>query len=493
MEEPVNGIRNTFFRDLIKDYLENQRKSFLYRDFWGEKMQELLEEHFPELLRQEPPKPKDAKQLIKGMCGAMKARPEWARGLLLKEDEKRRNIFEELWLNGAGYRAGIITDTEYYLWLTEYLAAHDFFKAGILYSDEDSDKDSDKVERKKTIHGHLWVIPLLMEGLDMDFEKLKEEIKARKNTNDKDEKDLSNEKTTARKKTQARKKDPPNSDTKIALAMLVEQIREDREGVAGRLHNLKYKGEDYLPWLNERLKWLALHIDIREWLRNRGFPLTLGDETDKPKKARNKDVTWQRFVAFADSEEGYDFRRKNGRGWEWGDGVYCLDGDFCRLDTLPEQLGKLMDAHGKAQNEDDDEEPLTYFYLPLAVHLRSGCVFFLAGKSYYEDVYQDVKGKKGDELRAKYQATKARYCFDYLRQDQSPGAMGGSFRLTPSFHLNAGGSYWDMLEKFEDYCTRIGPGTPLHKLHKTNGERPAELPEEFRWAFELPENSPEPV
>ena len=39
-----------------------------------------------------------------------------------KGRKERRDFWEELWLRDAAYRAGLITDTDYYLWLVEYLA-----------------------------------------------------------------------------------------------------------------------------------------------------------------------------------------------------------------------------------------------------------------------------------------------------------------------------------------------------------------------------------
>lgn len=471
MEGPLNGIRSRFFRDLTEDYLRKQKKSFLYRDFWSENMQKLLQEHFPELLEQEPPKPEGAKRLTEQVCESMKARPEWAGGLLLRKVEKGK-LWQALWLNDAGYKAGLITDSEYYMWLVEYLAAHDFFKIGIYYG---------TFENRNALYGYPWVGTLLRKGLGKDVKRLKEEIRSRKRTQDKDERRLS------------------KAETDEALLMLAEQIREDRETVAGRLHDLDHKGKDYLPLLTARLERLALHIDIREWLQNSGYPLKSTDEKSKPQKARKKEVTWRRFTVFCDSADGYDFRRKSGSGWKEDDAVpgnwYVDDRGFCVLDTDEEQLKKLMAAHEKALGR----KRVTRLYIPLAVHTKSGCVFFLAGKSYYEKVYQEYRGngRKGEELWAKFQAAKGRYCFDYLRQDPSAFDMVDderrmipSFRLMPSFHDrvvsddNEVDHYKSGLDEFMSYCEGNERRDMLHTVREYNESVRSDFSSNLLWAFD---------
>ena len=154
MERSVGGLRDRFYRDLTEDYLERQTQSSLYWFFWRESMEELLKESLPCLLSQSPVPgedlsellardfpdflgeedlcPKHGARVIKQLSGEMKKHPLEAERLLLwsQSGKKRWDFWEKLQLNDAGYQAGLITDTEYYLWLIDYLAAH-----GIYYKD----------------------------------------------------------------------------------------------------------------------------------------------------------------------------------------------------------------------------------------------------------------------------------------------------------------------------------------------------------------------
>lgn len=495
MEGAVNGIRRTFFHDLTEDYLEHQTSSFLYRAFWSENMKGLLKAHFPELLGEEPPAPEDAGRLRALLVKAMRERPEWADDLPLRRQswKLRRDFWEELWLNDIGYRAKLITDTEYYLWLARYLAVHDvYYKTNIYYY---KGTHRDRMARS----GHTWLYKLLRKGLGTeDLGALKREVAARKKARRKtrrppgDEEDLSGARAGAALS---------KAEVEEALAMLSERIQSDGDAVAGRLHDLKdvvrtrdgtAKERDYLPRLTARLEWMALHVKIKNWLQDSGYPLVGHSGAEEPpeeeKKVRRSDFTLRLFEAYCDSAEGYELHKKAGGGGadgETGPGNWHSDGlGFCMLDTDPDQLESLLEVLEAEQ----DEAP--YLYLPLAVHLHSGCVFFLAGKANYEEVYQ----KAGGPLEAVYRRMKARYCFDYLRLvgDRSGRLPGdGTFRLSPAFHLRpavpgkAGESYQKALKAFKRYCGFPDGDSPLQAVREYNRVDPADIPEPFLWAFEL--------
>ncbi len=87
---------------------------------------------YPWLLAKHPLKPSDQDRIKERLAAAMKEHPAWARELLIKEvpekgRKERRDFWEELWLRDAAYLAGLITDTEYYFWLVEYLAVWDIY------------------------------------------------------------------------------------------------------------------------------------------------------------------------------------------------------------------------------------------------------------------------------------------------------------------------------------------------------------------------------
>lgn len=69
------------------------------------------------------------------------------------------------------------------------------------------------------------------------------------------------------------------------LAEAARLIRQERDTggtqIAARLHDLKCSKTrngmvirmDYLPWLTARLERMALHIKIKTWLQDSGYPL----------------------------------------------------------------------------------------------------------------------------------------------------------------------------------------------------------------------------
>lgn len=277
------------------------------------------------------------------------------------------------------------------------------------------------------------------------------------------------------------------ADVEEALAMLAEQIQTDRDKIANRLQKLRYvvRGRDgrrvnYLRWLTARLEWMALHVKIRNWLQDSGYPLVgLSGTRKRPKeekKARKSDFTMRLFEAWCDSPEGYELHKKAGGG-ETGNVGWHLEGQgFCVLSTDPDRLRALLEGQAAEQ----DKAP--YVYLPLAVHLRSGCVFFLAGKGNYEKVYQ------GDEHENDYRAAQKRYCFDYLRltENHSQNPPGdGTFCLSPAFHENVKEKYKDVLDAFKGYCEDRFDDSPLQAVREYNGSEPAGFPEELLWAFDL--------
>ena len=284
------------------------------------------------------------------------------------------------------------------------------------------------------------------------------------------------------------------ADVEEALAMLAEQIQADRDKIAGRLHKLsvvrdkdgRQVKKDYLRWLTARLEWMALHVKIRNWLQDSGYPLVgLSGTRKRPKeekKARKSDFTMRLFEAWCDSPEGYELYKKAGdekTDTEAGSGSWHLEGQgFCVLSMDPDRLKALLEDQAAEQSE------APYFYLPLAVHLRSGCVFFLAGKGNYENVYR----KAGDKLRTQYRDTKARYCFDYLRlaerHSQNPPG-DGTFCLFPAFHENAEKKYKDVLDAFKGYCEDRFNDSPLQAVKEYNGSESAGFPEELLWAFDI--------
>ena len=442
MGQPVNGIRDTIYRDLAEGYLRDKEKSFLYRYFWREGARELLGRVLPRALAETPEGPADSRELRETLAAAMVKDRAWARTLLLREPpgkgrKERRDFWQELTLNDAGYQAGLIADTDYYRWLTSYLAARD------IYYKDSGPWDTD---------GAAWLVPLLRAGLGTVHQGGLIKAQAERD-----------------------------------LAELDRLLREERavgkSEIAGRLHDLRQnitqRGRtwqaDYLPWLTRRLERSALHNKIRTWLQNGGYPLRLEGPAEAPGEPRKQDFSLRLFDAYCRSPQGYDLTPRDMSGWR-------MEGrDFCVMDT--EDLEKLLDALKRREGENG--EP--YLYLPLAVHLQSGCVFFLAGKAVYEDVYrQAARG-----TREAYDGSRALICFDYLRLNRAfweadSGAAVGPFRLRPTFHENAERSYTAVLDDFKRHCV-VGAKSALAQVRALNDEAPAGTPGAFLWAFYPPE------
>lgn len=466
MENAVNSIRDTFYRKLADDYRSEGEKSFLYRYFWQESARELAEKVLPPASAEAPLTPR---ALRAELCAAMQADGEWAKGLLLRDPpdggkKERRDFWQELALNDAGYQAGLITDTEYYLWLTAYLAARDIYY-----------KDSGPWRTDGTV----WLRPLLRAGLG------------------------------------GAGRGGSKAQTERDLKELAQRLRQEQAagtaGAAARLHGLmqrvgkngKARQVEYLPWLTGRLQRAALHSRIKTWLQDSGYPLRAEDGAEAaPKTPRKQDFSMRLFEAFCMSPAGYELIPRSLSGWHMrGEG-------FCVLDAG--EIEQLLDALARRAEQDGG----AYLYLPLAVHAASGCVFFLAGKAIYADVYgQDViEAKNARERQAAEQAKEAydradaAFCFDYLRLNTAfwaaePGAAVGPFRLRAAFHTNADKSYDAVLNDFMRDCVvgiknaadeSMQGESVLEKVHGLNEEAPAGTPTAFLWAFEPPE-APEPA
>lgn len=543
MEKSVNGIRGRFYYDLKKDYRERKEQSFLFRAFWAEGVRELLKKQLPplpkknelrsllrvlkkqflevlsdaesrkeqvreaylqlpekpkELLRVHLPQlpeeigqqlkehfaqlPEELKKLLeerfpwlleedlqwvayeaqirKQLREAVRKRSERSDGVLQRkapeEERERRDFWEELWLYDAGREEGLISDREYYLWLLEYLAARSAcYQVYYYYHDSRKDRDENLDESIKE-DGREWLYELLQAGLEKTSE--------------------------------------PES---LSVAQIQEELKElagrlrgpDRERTAGLLQDLKHResmaGETaYLPWLTAKLKQRAVHIRIRNWLQDSGYPLGNENRTNR----RKQDFSMRLFEAWCDSEDGYEFvSKKNGGmrgagGWNVENGFCVWKPDF--FETYLEELLEVLKRRRKKR-----------FYLPLAVDLNSGCIFFLAGKAHYEDVYFKADRK----LREVYESMEEFYCFDYLRLDtrylarESPGDVGGAFRLRAAFHENAGKSYQRVLNDFKRYCEEgdaaesryLDPDrSPRQKIRAINRLRhPEGIPAVFGGAF----------
>ncbi len=526
MERSVSMIRDRFFRDLIIEYMNQGERSFLYRYFWADSVSGLLEEYLPELSGKRSPQLKDEPEIRNRLAWALKKNPEQARGRLLKEVSggSRRDFWEELWLNDAGYLAGLISDTDYYFWLVKYLA-----KRGIYY------KDTSMWDQRKELNF------LLRKGLRDRKRTSESDCSECKSSNGKEEIPF----TTAQ--------------LKRDLADLAEKLRRERETggteITNRLKGLKYrvrtkKGTrqaDYLPLFTSRLARMALHIQIKTWLQDSGYPLIKRAGRDKAGKEpfttgprRKRDFSMGLFEAYCDSPQGYEFHKKNLAGAAVAKGWSVDSAGFCRLD--PDQIYALQNAL-----KESGEMPLS---IPLAVDLYSGCVFFLAGKALYEEVYRreeekrdearesaeeacedarknkeeyvryarehrmqqdsgrmeileenladakrDSKTAKEEYIRIwkaqkEFKDTKSLFCFDYLRLDEEhlmdfEGDVQGALRLGPHFHENTGKSYEDILIEFQEYCIGREDG-PRALVREYNRNRPAGIRDTdmFRWAFD---------
>ena len=436
MGQPVSGLRDRFYRRLILDYRKEGVDSFLYRYFWTESVTELLQKHLPAYPG--PVQPEDEEAVQERLSAAAKERLEPEPQTAAK---KKADFWEELWLRDARVQAGLLSKADYFLWLAEYLAAHDIYY-----------KDTSMWD------GRLWLDDLLKKGLDW-----------KKGTREPGHRELNSDRVY----TAQLRKD---------LGQLVEEIGRDRARIAGWLDRLP---EKYRSVLTARLKQMALHVKIKNWLQNSGYylPTIREKDVDKEpfqKKSRKKqDFTLRMFEAYCASTGGVEFSAPDSGtdsgNWRLNDQGFCLL-NTARLEDLQEAL----------------EEGIC-FYLPLGVDLRSGCVFFLAGKELYEELYE-AGGKKAREA---YEASPAQFCFDYLRLDgehliRFPWDVGGAFHLRPKFHENAGKSYQDVLDDFKRYCVEgderePGAGSPRETVRELNQERPARIPEEFCWAFDVPD------
>ncbi|MCI9121110.1 MAG: hypothetical protein HFG00_06240 [Oscillibacter sp.] len=482
MERSVGGLRDRFYRDLTEEYQERQTQSSLYRFFWRESMEELLKESLPRLLSQNPVPEKDLSELlardfpdflpeedlcprhgarvIEQLSGEMKKHPLEAGHLLLwsQSGKKRWDFWEKLQLNNAGYQAGLITDTEYYLWLVDCLAAH-----GAYYKETIKGAGANG----ENLNGHKWLLPLLCKVPPRLDEKTGKPIRPGWKKREKDG-------TFVFAAAQVER------DLKRMADLIREEQAAGRTAISGQLHNLKITvrtakgGErrvDYLRWLTGQLERMALHITIKNWLQYSGYPLVVYDGAEgrrekKGDRERKSDFSMRLFEAFCDSPEGYLFQRKKLGGAE----SWQVDGNgFCLL--APDQIAPLLESLRQSGR--------TYFYIPLAVDLYSGCTFFLAGKENYEEAYESA----GKETRAAYQAAEERFCFDYLRLEPYPANLGGAFRLSACFHENAGKSFQTVLGAFKRYCMAEQDG-PRQTLQQLNEDEPAGTPAPFRKAFE---------
>lgn len=522
MEGSVNTVRYIFYQDLIDEYVHDGKESFLYRYFWADSVSGFLEEHFPRTRPKRTLCPEDEPGIKKMLAGVWKKNPGRTAGKLLKKASKgkRRNLWEELWLNDIGYLAGLIEDRDYYLWLVEYLAVNDNCYKDTSMWDLRIDLDY-----------------LLKEGLQDGERTLEPGCRKRE-----------------RKGAGGTEEVFITAQVKRDLADLAEKLRRERKAggteISGRLHDIVWHvgtGEDrrradYLLYLTGEFAQMALHIRIRHWLQDGGYPVLKpkdgkhaeedteeNAEEDAKKKyfregsQRKRDFSMRLFEAYCSSPQGYEIRKKDSGapgGWRMK-----YDG-FCILDS--DQINALQSAMEKSK--------ATSFNILLAVDLYSGCVFFLAGKKLYEAVYRrEVKKQKAayekaeesrKELEERIQRdpdniktlrkeladaeqncraamkeyrraaeawrmfmnSKNRFCFDYLRLDEThlkrfPGDVRGALRPGPHFLENAGKSYDSLLIDFVKYCQEEGPRELVREF---NQEQPAGIqdPDMFFWAFD---------
>lgn len=200
------------------------------------------------------------------------------------------------------------------------------------------------------------------------------------------------------------------------------------------------------------------------------------------------------FEAYCDSEEGYEFIRKE-MGGRIASRSWRVDGNgFCIMDEA--QIAPLLTALKESKTD--------YLYLPLAVDLFSGCIFFLAGKGNYEKVYDKEDIEESLKKEYKDAIEKADFCFDYLRlnpEKDFSGTMTEIFQLAPTFHKNVGRSYKVVMDEFKWYCesgsdkfgNEIGKSNnvngpcPRDRISWFNEKNPDNFPKAFRWAFRDPD------
>lgn len=500
MGNAVGGLRDSFYRELRREYRDEGVDSFLYRYFWTESVTELLEEYVPQLPVECPIQPENSGQIRERLRDAAAGHKDLLlRPVPKKGRKERRGFWEELWLNDAGYQAELISDTEYYLWLVEYLAAHDLYYKNTSMWD-----------------GRQWLDQLLREGWRGAGEERVPGLWRQKNG----------------------KAVFSTARLGADLRELAERLKTNREEIAGRLHGLEVDGEDYLPWLTGRLEQMALHIKIKDWLQNSGYPLIKeGDMSARfsAKRARKQDFSMRLLEAYrASGRGGFLMQGRDGgasvSGWRLTDDGFCLPDE----DEV-ESLRDALERSGKA-----------CFYIPLAVDLRSGCVLFLAGKDIYERAYQeeekrwsvyfdrvkkelgraqdeyqkaktnyndsealkDIRDRKkaaceaarkgyerAERAKMEYEASPASLCFDYLRLDRAllrgvGENPAGMFRLRPVFHRQAKEEgYQAVLTKFIAYCKGERDRSPREAIPREavqefNWDLPTDASRAFRWAFE---------
>ena len=473
MEQSVNGIRDKFYPDLTSNYNDKGENSLLYRFTWEESAVELLKKlkkkykkFFSEISTQAPQTPEKFMACLKD---AMEARTkEEIRELLEQEfQQERRDFWQQLWLRDAFFRtkwtSGDSGD-DYCLWLVKYLTMQD------KYYRESCPAMVGEGELLEELYR------LVREGLrDTEW---------------------------APKPGRLRGTDGKIRKSKLgAYLSELEKLLQDQQDagkaeVAGRLRKL-----GCLSRLWKLLERKSLHIKIKTWFQDSGFPLRYESDNDpsdgdrppeaeegkkkkireypSPKGDRKQDFTMRLFAAYCDSPDGYDFFPKGLGGAASRNGWHLEDNGFCVLDAG--QIDRLVSA----LKEKAEERKSDNYYVPLAVHLYSGCVFFLAGSSVYEDVYPY---SKTSELAAKYRAAKkrGRFCFDYLRLDDGYWdgfqAVGKEFQILPVFHENLGKSYDDVLADFKRYCME-GEESILEAVRNTNEDCTDNTPAMYRWAF----------
>ena len=565
LPEEVRGLLKVHLPQLPESIVE------LLKEHSGqlpEEVEELLTERFPWLLGEEVSWPRHRAKMMELLKENLRKRPEWARSALMQkppqgtgqeQKKERREFWAELMLNDAGYKEGLITDTEYYLWLTEYLAARDVYYKDTSIAD-----------------GHKWLYMLLRVGLGRELKesarldevrKLGNEIEKLGKEIEELEKEIM-ELEESRKRQESGKSEHLSRLEKARMRkesgrlekiMKLEELKEPRElsvterslrsgrdirdkagvgrdltelaekfwhgtetkgsEISGRLHGLKQKimtedGEvrtvDYLPWLTRRLEGMAIHIKVRTWLQDNGYPI--GDDREKRRdetrklfqECRKQDFSMRLFEAYCDSEKGYDFIPKEEGGWAADEGWTVRNG-FCvwEPDGLESHLRTLLRELERKGKED--------FYIPLAMDLHSGCVFFLAGKGYYAEVYDNCEAA---ELKKEWMDRDAFFCYDYLRLDRKDSGdadVSGdianpevAFRLQPTFHENAGKSYDEVLDDFKWYCgsgrskqmtardidngkgyyfEEVGDN-PRRKIKIYNEDVFAGIPRGLQWAFD---------
>ena len=470
MENDVREIRNVFYSDLEQDYRLHNEDSHLYRFTWMESAVELLkklkkEAHFPNISTEAPQGETEAEKmgelrerLVEAMegCAGERFRNELRQECeeLQKERQnqrqgrktKRRDLWQQLWINDAACRAGIITEADYGLWLVEYLAARDIYY-----------RESCPIMTDETA---------LLERL---YQMAKEGLRDTENAPDYE--------LRITEEGRFRKKKLENS-----LIKLAEQLENEGDSGATVSRLWRLGIWDRLWVLLERK---AIHMKIKNWFQDSGFPLYKEKEERKksreyppPKGDRKQDFTMRLFADYFDSEDGYDFVRKDKGGVASAEGWSIDINGFCVMEVDENRLVTLVKSLEKKARISNGWNQC---YIPLAVHLYSGCVFFLAGSDVYKDLYRSSRKKQLEEAKKT-----GKFCFDFLRLDEDAledsGLVGGNFRLRPFFHKNVikdvVQDYGEVLDDFKRYCK-----TSILEAVSEYNEDCGGIPEVFRWAF----------